>query len=180
MNSTKTHNNKVKANTFNTYFFDNSSTYNKNSNSVVNEHNPLNYLYNAFKQPIPAIKLKFVSSKEIKDVVSSLKMKDSHGYDGISIKILKQSIRYISSPLAYLCNLMISTGIFPTRLKFAEIKPLYKKGEMANISNYRPISLLTSFSKIFGKIIFTRLTHLNYNHILAEEQFGLELNDLQT
>jgi len=44
---------------------------------------------------------------------------------------------------------------------------------MANISNYRPISLLTSFSKTFEKIIFTRLTrHLNYNHVLVEEQFG--------
>jgi hypothetical protein len=44
---------------------------------------------------------------------------------------------------------------------------------MANISNYRPISLLTSLSKIFEKIIFTRLIcHLNYNHILVEEQFG--------
>jgi hypothetical protein len=68
---------------------------------------------------------------------------------------------------------MISTGIFPTRLKFAEIKPLYKKGDLANISNYRPTSLLTSFSKMFGKIIYTRLIHhLNYNHILADEQFG--------
>jgi len=62
---------------------------------------------------------------------------------------------------------MISTGIFPTRLKFAEIKPLYKKGEMANISNYRLISLLTLFLKILEKIIFTRLT----GHILVEEQF---------
>ena len=54
-----------------------------------------------------------------------------------------------------------------------EIKPPYKKGEMANISNYRPISLLTSFSKIFEKIIFTRLIfHLNYNPILVEEQFS--------
>jgi len=68
---------------------------------------------------------------------------------------------------------MISTGIFPTRLKFAEIKPLYRKGEMANISNYRCISLLTSFSEIFEKIIFTRLIrHLDYNHILVDEQFG--------
>jgi hypothetical protein len=72
-------------------------------------------------------------------------MKDFHGYDGISTKILKLSIPYISSSLTYICNLMISTGVFPTRLKFAEIKLLYKKGEMANISNYRPISLLTSF-----------------------------------
>jgi len=52
---------------------------------------------------------------------------------------------------------------------------------MANISNYSPISLLTSFSKTFEKIIFTRLIrHLSYNHILAAERLVLELNHLQT
>jgi hypothetical protein len=100
-------------------------------------------------------------------------MKDSYGYDGISTKVLKQSIPYISYPLTHICNLIISTGILPTRLKFAEIKPLYKKGETANTSNYRPISFLTSFSKIFEKITYTRLIlHLNHNHILVDEQFG--------
>jgi hypothetical protein len=61
------------ANTFNTYFStvaqhihtENS----KNSNSVVSENNPLNYLYDPFKQTIPSIKLKFVSPKEIEEVV---------------------------------------------------------------------------------------------------------------
>jgi hypothetical protein len=68
---------------------------------------------------------------------------------------------------------MISTGIFPTGLKFAEINPLYKKGETANTSNYRPISLLTSFFKIFEKIIYTRLIcQINHNHVLVDEQFG--------
>jgi hypothetical protein len=122
---------------------------------------------------ITPIKFKFVSCKEIEDLVNSLKMKDYYDYDGISTKILKQSIPYISSPLTHVCNLMISTGLFPTRLKFAGIRPLYKKGEIANTSNYRSISLLTSFTKIFEKIIFTRLIyHLIHNHILVDEQFG--------
>jgi len=89
------------------------------------------------------VKFKFVSPKETEDVVNSLKMKDSYGYDGISTKILEHIIPYITSPLTHICNLMISTGIFPTRLKVAEIKPLYKKFEIANTSDYRPISLLT-------------------------------------
>jgi hypothetical protein len=97
------HNSQVTANTFNTYFStvaQHIHTENfKNSNSGVSENNPLNYLYNAFKQLISSIKLKFVSPNEIEDVVSSLKTKDSHGYDGMSTKILKQSIPYISSPL---------------------------------------------------------------------------------
>jgi hypothetical protein len=58
-------------------------------------------------------------------------------------------------------------------LKFTEIKPLYKKGKIANTSNYRLISLVTSFSKIFEKIVYTRLIrHLSHNHILVDEQFG--------
>jgi len=67
---------------------------------------------------------------------------------------------------------MLPSGLFPSRLKFSEIKPLFKKGDKSNISNYILISILTSFSKIIEKIICTRLIeHLNYNQILAEEQF---------
>jgi Notch-like protein len=59
------------------------------------------------------------------------------------------SIYYISSPLTYICNRMLFSGIFPTWLKFAEVKPVFKKGDKNVAFNYRPISLLTSFSKIF-------------------------------
>jgi len=66
---------------------------------------------------------------------------------------------------------MLSSGIFPSRLKFSEIKPLFKKRDKPNISNYRPISILTPFSKIFEKIIFTRLfPHQKYKQILTEKQ----------
>jgi hypothetical protein len=44
---------------------------------------------------------------------------------------------------------MLSSGIFQTRLKFAEVKPVFKKGDKNVTSNYRPVSLLTPFSKIF-------------------------------
>jgi len=72
-------------------------------------------------------------------------MKNSRGHDGISTRTLKLSLSYSSSPLTYICNKMITTGIFPTRLKFSKIKPLFKKGDKMNLSNYGPISLLTSF-----------------------------------
>jgi hypothetical protein len=64
-------------------------------------------------------------------------------------------------------------GIFHDRLKFSEVKPLFKKGDKTEFSNYRPISLLTSFSKIIEKILYKRLyQHLNENNILVKEQFG--------
>jgi hypothetical protein len=52
---------------------------------------------------------------------------------------------------------------------------LFKKGDRENLANYRPISLLTSFSKVFEKVIYRRiLTHINNNNILVNEQFGFQ------
>jgi hypothetical protein len=77
----------------------------------------------------------------------------SKGYDEIPVKILKSSAPFISSPLAYICNKALETGVFPTRLKYSVIKPFFKGGDKTNMSNYRPISLMTSFSKVLEKII---------------------------
>ena len=83
----------------------------------------------------------------------------------------------ISSPLTYIFNCALSTGTFPTCMKYSIVKPLFKKGEKSNLSNYRPISLLTSFSKIFEKIIYTGLyTHLVTHNILVREQYGFRDN----
>jgi hypothetical protein len=90
INGTKTYSSQVIANTCFSTLAQRIYTENfKNSNSAAIVNNPLNYLHDAFKQMIPPIKLKFVSPKEIEDVLNSLKMKDSYGYDGISTKILK-------------------------------------------------------------------------------------------
>ena len=63
-------------------------------------------------------------------------------------------------------------GVFPDRLKYATVKPIHKKGNPQDLANYRPISLLTTFSKVFEKLIYTRLyTHL-LNSILTAHQFG--------
>ena len=77
-------------------------------------------------------------------------------------KILKISAPYVLSPLKFIFNKILTTGVFPERLKFSKVKPLYKKGVTTDFSNYRPISLLTSFSKIIEKIIYNRL----YCHLI--------------
>jgi hypothetical protein len=140
---------------------------------TLNRENPISYLSRTYNQPLPPIASKCVSSKEIEDILKSLKAKNSHGYDGISAKILKISSFYISSLLTYLCNRILLVGTFPLRLRFSEVKPIYKKGDKSDTSNYRPISLLTSISEIFEKIIYNRLyQHIQCNHVLAKEQFG--------
>ena len=96
-----------------------------------------------------------------------------NGYDEISVKIIKQSASFISSPLTYICNKSLELGIFPSRLKYSTVKPIFKKGDRQNAAKYRPISLLISFSKIFEKIIYTRIyEHVTQNQILTKEQYG--------
>ena len=67
----------------------------------------------------------------------------------------------------------IQSGTFPDCMKFPIMKPIFKKGNKMNLTNYRPISLLTSFSKVFEKALFDRLTaHFNTNKLLVGNQFG--------
>jgi hypothetical protein len=105
------------ANIFNTYFStvtDKVSANNSiNINVAPNDAYPLSYLHQVFIRPFQSIKLTPVSTKEISEIIKSLKWKNSHGYNDIPIKILKISLPFIVSPLTYICNRM-STGIFPT------------------------------------------------------------------
>jgi hypothetical protein len=106
-----------------------------------------------------------------------LKITNSCGYDEIPVKIVKLSAPFIISPLTHICNKSLSAGVFPERLNYARIRPVHKKGDKLLITNYRPISLLTSFSKIFEKLIFVRLyKHLLTNRILANKQYGFRNN----
>jgi hypothetical protein len=110
-------------------------------------------------------------------MIKSLKSSNSCGYDEISVKILKLSCSYISLPLTKLCNMTLSTGVFPEYLKYSEIKPFFKSGSKDKMDSYRPISLLPFFSKIFEKLTLHRLIeHFNDHHIIANKQFGFRQN----
>ena len=103
--------------------------------------------------------------------------KPSSGHDGISNVLLKYVKLEISKPLTLIINQMITTGIFPESLKIAKIIPIYKKGEPTDLSNYRPISLLPTISKIFERIIHIQLQeYFNSNNLLAEQQYGFRPN----
>jgi len=108
----------------------------------------MTYLRHNFKHCHSQIKLNNTTTHEINKIINSLKNKTSHGYDEISDKILKASAPFILSQLTCIFNKVLSSGTFPVRLKYSEAQPLFKKGEKTEIANYRPISLLPSFSKI--------------------------------
>jgi hypothetical protein len=68
-------------------------------------------------------------------------------------------------------------GVFPDRLKYAVVKPIHKKGDKTSLANYRPISLLTSFSKVVERIMHNRLVnHLTKHSIINPKQYGFQGN----
>jgi hypothetical protein len=118
---------------FNTYYIsvaDNITNNNPAKNTIddLNKKGPLSYLYPAFQQSFTSIKLKNTTSGEIEKKYYRTKHKNSCGYDEVTTKIFKIVSPFIVSPLTHICNRMLSTGTFPDRLKYSEIKPIYKKG----------------------------------------------------
>jgi hypothetical protein len=141
-----THHQTIAEELNNYYIFvaDNITNNNPVNNSVgdLNKNNLLNYLYSAFQQSFTNMKLKNTTTGETEKIIKESKSKRSCGYDEITTKILKISSLLIVSPLTYIRNRMLSTGTFPDRLTYSEIKPIYKKGDKTLITNYRQISLL--------------------------------------
>ena len=107
-----------------------------------------------------------------------MKSKSSTGYDEISNKLIKQARSVLVKPLTLLMNQIIHTGELPDQLKLSRVKPLFKKGDQCCFSNYRPISLLPSISKIFEHVIADQLANFqiicfawnNLNSGLATQQ----------
>ena len=108
-------NSQIISNSFNNYFL----SVIENRIPIAKNNNPIDYIYQAFKEPFPTIKYQNTSTSEIEKIIESLKVKDSHGYDEISVKILEVSSPFISSPLNYIFIKLLSSGIFPCRLKYA-------------------------------------------------------------
>jgi hypothetical protein len=121
------------------------------------------------------------SIEEILKIITSLKNSKSTGHDNLNSTLIK-GIKYgIVGPLSFLINRSFESGIFPDSLKIAKVVPLYKGNEKHLLSNYRPISLLTCFSKIYEKVIHRRLTTFLEKHkILCDNQYGFRPNHSTT
>jgi len=145
----------------------------KSGNNIHgNNTNPIKYLFNSFKHPFPNIQWFYTSIGEVGTIMKSLKTKTSCDHHALPAKILKISAPFIISPLTYICNKSPSSGVFPDRLKFFVIQTIFKNGDKLIISTYRPISWLTSSSRVFEKHIYSTLfTHTCMNELLVDEQY---------
>jgi hypothetical protein len=114
-----------------------------------------------------------VTRSEIADVIKLLKEKKTQDYCGISVNFLKSISDQLQIPLQHIINLSLETSIVPSQMKIAKVIPLFKNGDPLSMDNYRPISLLSSFSKILEKIVANRLcSYLESYNLLSRSQFG--------
>ena len=79
------------------------------------------------------------------------------GYDNISMRVIKHLFHLICAPLTNIINLSLQKGIFPDKLKLTKVIPTYKANDPSLFTNYRPISLLSNFSKFFEKAMYNRI-----------------------
>lgn len=117
--------------------------------------------------------LKPITENEIARIINKFHDKTSSGDDLISQKLLKQVKTELIPIVKKLINLSIHEKKYPDRLKIAKVIPIYKSGCKKDSGNYRPISLLSVFNKIFEcKIQNDLVDFIEENNILYSKQFG--------
>ena len=137
---------------FNSFFVNIGPTLSRSFDGYIGS--PQKYLTN---RQISSLFLSPVTNNEIHKILSSL----------------NDLAPYIDGPFTYICNLSLNQGVFPDILEIANVIPLYKKEDPMIFSNYRPVSLLCSLSKVLEKIMYNRvMSFLNENDVLFKYQFG--------
>ena len=117
--------------------------------------------------------MKPIVEDEIIKIIAKFDQNKSPGHDGISNFVLKRIAKEIVKPLTTIFNTSISSGEVPDSLKIAKVVPIYKKGDTQVFSNYRPVSVLPSFSKILERLVFDRcISFIDKQNIINDNQYG--------
>ena len=161
------------ANKFNGYFINIGPNLAKEIKSDNNDTFK-KYLYGSYQS---SLFLNAITEKELETELGNMKLNASSGYDDVNTKIIKKTAKEISKPLTLIFNLSFSTGIVPDNLKISLFTPIFKSNEENKFENYRPISVLTCFSKLLEKLMARRLTKfVDKNNILSKHQYGFRKN----
>jgi hypothetical protein len=164
-----TSDNLVIANHFNQFF---TNVGEEISNSVPPvEKRPEDYI--DYGRQIPALNLTNTTPEHLLKIIKKFQPKNSVDIQGVSTRMIKAIGPEIVTPLSHIFNLSLSTGNFPSKLKQCRVIPIFKAGDQLECDNYRPISLLSSISKILEKVVAEKLVHhLTVNDLLYKHQYG--------
>ena len=170
-NSNTSNNNNI-ANEFNMYF----SNIGKTLASKLHNLNTTDKPKNTNKS-IQSIFMNPVNNREILNIVKNMKNKLSSGPDDISPKIIKATILPILNPITHIINESLLYGTVPDAMKLAKVIPIYKNNDANQLINYRPISMLSTFSKILERAVHNRVSNFLQSHnLLYKSQYGFRTN----
>ena len=114
-----------------------------------------------------------VTENKIRKLLNNISTNKATGLDNLPARFVKDSAQIITSPITHIVNLSITLGIVPDELKMARVVPLYKKNSALDVSNYRPVSILSIISKVVEKAVYEQLEqYLNSKNLLYNLQSG--------
>ena len=142
-------------------------------NLPPSQFNPLSLVENLMKNRTCQFSLKSVHPDEIEKIISSLKSTNSCGLDNIDSYVIKLAKTELIPVITHIVNLSIQQKTFPVAWKTAKIIPLHKKDEYTAAKNYRPVALLSIFSKILERAVFLQIMdYMENNNLLHPSHHG--------
>ena len=157
------------ANKFN-FFFTNIGPELAKEICVPSRNNLKNYLLN---QNGNNFTFKLIGEDVVGKLIDDLDSKNSTGCDGLSNTLFKSIKLNLVKTITLIVNQMLTTGIFPDKLKIAKVIQLFKNGDKTIFSHYKPISLLPSIARLFEKVIYQQLyEYFEDSNLFYESQYG--------
>ena len=144
-------------------------------NDTLVDHNISDSKFSSFEQFLgPSNKNSiFLEDCSQEEILKIIKEFDNNKASDVPIRVVKKSAHIIAPVLKLYFNVYMKNGVFPDILKVGKITPIFKKGNPEDIGNYRPVSTLPIFGKIFEKIIYSRIYNFALSqNIIDPNQFG--------
>jgi hypothetical protein len=162
------------ADNMNTYFTNIVQDYVSDANVIASDgHHKLQQFVNSNAKNDDQFAIPTMSADNVEKALRNINPKKATGMDGIHPKFLKMAASEIAPSLAYLFNFFIREGHFPSMWKIAKVAPIFKSGDKTNPSNYRPISVLPTLSKILERHIHNNFYSFLTNHnLIYDRQSG--------